>query len=264
MSTDPIRSTGSPLVSRGGDGIGFGGFSTTLTRAMVNAGILRPISQFMTPLNYVPYERARKVFLNPPHFDESNMTRVKAAEFSMVPALFKGGKAWGRWVWHEPDVIASGYAALDITSNGIREKINEVIGTKKWTLRCRTNENPESEGHYTLTAPDVGYVASFRFAYFPGCCGILVSTGADVWYTLQKKGLGKALNRLRVNMAREKGYGMLICTDRLDNLPQRKILASGGWTDVAMFNNPKTNNDIAISCYTLCAKEAAEDFPEII
>lgn len=106
-------------------------------------------------------------------------------------------------------------------------------------------------GHWQLHAADGTLAAEFHLQQLPGCCGVCVSTGAQVHHSYQKKGLGVLLNSLRIDMARELGFGVLLCTDKMTNKPQRKILAANGWKDVHKFINPRTGNTIAISLINL-------------
>ena len=91
--------------------------------------------------------------------------------------------------------------------------------------------------------------ASWTFSPFPGCCGILVSTSAYVVPSFQGKGLGSLLNNLRKDLTKEFGYSCLVCTDNIDNIPQRKILRKNGFNDLKIFKNSRTGNTLAISCY---------------
>src|SRR6266850_1124240 len=60
-------------------------------------------------------------------------------------------------------------------------------------------------------------IAWWNLTMLPGCCGVVVSTGAGVTRAWQKKGLGTALNLVRIEMARAMGYGLLLCTDLASN-----------------------------------------------
>lgn len=79
------------------------------------------------------------------------------------------------------------------------------------------------------------------------CCGICVSANACVYWEWQKHGLGTVLNTLRVHQARELGYSLLLCTDRGQNVAQRKILEHNGWRDIHSFTNNFTGNEVFIS-----------------
>jgi hypothetical protein len=85
-------------------------------------------------------------------------------------------------------------------------------------------------------------VADFKLSELPGCCGVCVSFFAHVFPDFRGKGIGTMLNRLRIAIAKEAKYGLLICTDVDNNIPQNKILAKNGWELAANFINPKTKH----------------------
>lgn len=137
--------------------------------------------------------------------------------------------------------------------------ITAILGTDKWSLTVGYNKDrlPYDRGdkpvlgEYILKLHGGAYVSGFTLKEMIGCCGICVSTGAWVHDNYQKRGLGSLLNKLRQDLAREMGYSVLLCTDRLNNKPQRKLLNKAGWEDVYEFTNSRTNNRIAISVIPL-------------
>lgn len=94
-------------------------------------------------------------------------------------------------------------------------------------------------------------LARFDLVQQPNCCGILVSTMVWVREDLRNRGLGKVLNSLRIDIARRLGYSVLLCTDRVNNEPQRKILKANGWQDIFTFHNKRSGNEVAISVVKL-------------
>jgi GNAT superfamily N-acetyltransferase len=80
----------------------------------------------------------------------------------------------------------------------------------------------------------------------PGCCGVVVSTGAYVEPKFRKKGIGTILNRMRKRIAAEWGYSLMLCTDLVDNAPQQTILKTEGWEKHIDFLNTRTNNRVAL------------------
>jgi hypothetical protein len=90
-------------------------------------------------------------------------------------------------------------------------------------------------------------VAGFTLTQLPGCCGVVVSTGAWVNLDHRRKGIGSLMNQLRIDYARALGYGYILCTDVETNEPQRKLLAKNGWVDLTKFTNPRTVNRVFIS-----------------
>lgn len=74
------------------------------------------------------------------------------------------------------------------------------------------------------------YVGAFTLSQFTDCEAVVVSHDVFVTTPFQKRGIGTLLNRLRQDMARRAGYGMMICTARVDNEAQNTVLDRAGWT----------------------------------
>jgi hypothetical protein len=86
------------------------------------------------------------------------------------------------------------------------------------------------------------YLAMWTLCQMPGCCGACVSTGAFVARDVRNRGLGTFFNKVRQRLAREAGYGIMICTDIESNEPQQKVLDRTGWESVYKWINPRTKN----------------------
>jgi GNAT superfamily N-acetyltransferase len=91
---------------------------------------------------------------------------------------------------------------------------------------------------------NVGY---FKLLQMPGCCGICISTGVIVYLSYQNKGVNTLLNNFRIDIAKNLGYGILLCTDVKNNTPQAKTLDKNGWKHIYTFQNPRTTNVLNIS-----------------
>lgn len=89
-------------------------------------------------------------------------------------------------------------------------------------------------------------VASFTLVAMPGCCGILISTGAWIQSEYRNKGIGKLLNLMRIQIAHEWEYSLMLCTDVTTNTPQQRILQSHNWKDLGAFLNTRTDNIVKI------------------
>lgn len=89
--------------------------------------------------------------------------------------------------------------------------------------------------------------ASFELMPMINCCGICVSTMAQVNKDYRGKGLGTLLNSFRIDLARHLGYSLLLCTDDMANVNQRTILQKNGWKDIHTFFNARTQHTVAIS-----------------
>jgi GNAT superfamily N-acetyltransferase len=95
------------------------------------------------------------------------------------------------------------------------------------------------------------FVATFHLCQLKGCCGICLTTGEYVEYPYRKNGIGTRLAKFRMDVAREYGYTILLCTDVIDNIPQKKILSKFGWKDILRFQNYRTLNTVDISAVSL-------------
>jgi len=106
---------------------------------------------------------------------------------------------------------------------------------------CHKREDPD----YITT--DNTSVSGFRLIELPGCCGVVVSTGAYVDPRFRNKGIGTILNKLRVEIARARGYTVMICTinDRDDGRMER-LLRRNWWEEVFSFINKRTDNTVTM------------------
>lgn len=151
----------------------------------------------------------------------------------------------------------------DLTEKYVKEKlklgISTILGSKDWKLLVEEKDYGKYLDNAFGKLPIGRYkimlgkeeVASWKLCQQVGCCGVCVSTEAEVSKKWQGKGLGKLLNSLRIDIARINGFSLLLCTDVLSNTYQRKILAWNGWRDVCTFLNRRTGNTVAISVVNL-------------
>lgn len=93
-------------------------------------------------------------------------------------------------------------------------------------------------------------VARFSIREMPGCCGIAISTGAFTQEAFRQRGIGTALNKFRMALAKAQGYTMLVCTAIDDGITE-KILAKNGWQKNLSFKNRRTNNPITLYSVSL-------------
>lgn len=135
-----------------------------------------------------------------------------------------------------------------------RQRLDAILGEGQWVLTNTSKKVPYDEkldmGKYELKK-GATYVASFQLYPMINCCGICVSTQAEVVPAWRKHGLGTLLNAFRIDTARYLGYGLLLCTDVESNEYQRKILSRNGWMDLLKFINPRTKNAIFVSAIRL-------------
>lgn len=90
-------------------------------------------------------------------------------------------------------------------------------------------------------------VSQFKLIQIPGCCGICVSTGTRVYPDFRGKGVNILLNNFRIDIAKDLGYGLLMCTDLKSNTPQMKTLDKNGWKHIHEFENPRTGNILNVT-----------------
>ena len=90
-------------------------------------------------------------------------------------------------------------------------------------------------------------VTSWGLYQFPSCCALCVSTLANVVPEFRNSGINKLSNQLRQKIAAHEGYAALICTDVMDNTPERRTLVSEDFVDIFQVHNPRTGNEVMIS-----------------
>lgn len=93
--------------------------------------------------------------------------------------------------------------------------------------------------------------AFFRLYQLPGCCGVCVSSGANIAERFRGKKLNIILNKFRMDLARHMGYSSMLCSDVTTNIATKKTLQKNGWKDVFQFKNNRTNNTVDISIVSL-------------
>jgi len=89
-------------------------------------------------------------------------------------------------------------------------------------------------------------VARFYMQVFPACCGACISYGAAVYAPYLNKGLGKLLNKMRIQLAHDCRRKLIICTDVEKNTHQQKILKANGWQKATSWLNPRSHNDVGL------------------
>lgn len=155
---------------------------------------------------------------------------------------------------------------------GFNEAITKILGDN-WKLIVKNNQREglakvspnfcflyektgrvveEADGQEDRHYPTI---ASFVMQQLPGCCGICLSYHAIVGHTYRKKGLGTLLQQMRIQYAKELGFGLFMCTDFATNKGQRNILKKNGLKDVELFVNPRTNNPVHISTIHLLSND---------
>ncbi len=105
----------------------------------------------------------------------------------------------------------------------------------------------DEEGIWFVSTPSqLPQIAGFTLICMPGCCGVVISTNCWVQMGYQRRGLGTLLNQMRIQMAWELGYSVMMCTDSASNAPQQRILVKNGWNRVRSFENQRTGNYVHV------------------
>lgn len=89
-------------------------------------------------------------------------------------------------------------------------------------------------------------LAHFELIAMPGCCGIVISTNCWTLHRIQRFGIGQFLHQLRIKIAKEWGYSILMCTDVDSNTIQKHILEKNSWKQIQQFKNTRTNHVVNI------------------
>ena len=63
----------------------------------------------------------------------------------------------------------------------------------------------------------------------------------------RNKGVGTLLNKFRCELAKQDGFGLMLCTDVVDNTAQKFVLFRNGWNSLLQFNNPRTGHMVNLS-----------------
>lgn len=95
------------------------------------------------------------------------------------------------------------------------------------------------------------YIAFGQLRQLPGCCGVCVSTQADVSIKYRSLGIGALLNSYRQELAWQLGYTTLLCTDVDKNVAEQRVLEKTGWKRLFGFKNRRTNNDVSMHVVNL-------------
>ena len=102
--------------------------------------------------------------------------------------------------------------------------------------------------HYEVRSLE-GPIAVFSLTELPGCCGAIVSYHSEVVQKYQKQGVGRILLDVRMDAARNRGYGQMIATVLDTNPAEKQLLLASGWVKAKEFRNPKTGN--IVGTYTV-------------
>lgn len=100
---------------------------------------------------------------------------------------------------------------------------------------------------------DDEYIGNFYLSGFPGCCGICISTGAFVEEIYRGTGIGTALNKFKIAIAKKLGYSVIVCTC-IDG-PTKRIMKKNGWVKVLDFQNKRTYNIVDMYAYHIYKKK---------
>lgn len=138
------------------------------------------------------------------------------------------------YVIGNPDVAAKVIKNLNLALNCITNDI-----------RVRVRKSPALiEVAWTEFQKEV---AGFTLMEQPNCCGILISTKTFVHKDYQRHGIGTAMMQLKIAIAIEFGYSLLLATvNKTGNPTEVHILEKSGWKCLYEFRNSRTKNIVGI------------------
>lgn len=134
-------------------------------------------------------------------------------------------------------------------------KVLTEIMEKNWISHFSIEVNKRSPFTIKFSiVEDEGYgLAGFTLVEQKNCCGILVSTSTYVNKNLQGQGYAQEMMKLKIALAKEFGYSLLLATvDIKNSLAEVHILEKFGWTKDKEFVNSRTKHTLGI--YTLDIK----------
>ena len=100
---------------------------------------------------------------------------------------------------------------------------------------------------YGLYEKEQSKIAQFTLSTFPGNCGMMIALHSAITSSIfYKKGLGTFLNKLRMRLVKDEGYTVLVCTDRVSNSHNIKILNKNNWKEIDTFTNRRSGNSISV------------------
>lgn len=119
------------------------------------------------------------------------------------------------------------YFVKDIDFNGLETKVDHEIHTEKI------------------------FMGGFCLDQLKGCCGICILFHCYINVDYRGKGFGSLFTKLQKQFAKEKYFTKLICTDRISNTPQKRILRKLGFISHFKFQNIKTKNLVELQSVDL-------------
>jgi ribosomal protein S18 acetylase RimI-like enzyme len=102
------------------------------------------------------------------------------------------------------------------------------------------------DDEYKIYTPEGELVAYFKLSQIPGCCGICVSYNSGVDERFRSRGIGSILNSMRIQMAYEDGYTVLMGTTVETNGHELRILEKNGWRQISSFVNKRTRRTVLV------------------
>lgn len=127
--------------------------------------------------------------------------------------------------------------------------LDKILGHKNYSLLIRDEkyEDKRTDRYkFSLRSKDNKAISFFSLEMIPGNCGICVSTGSFVFEQYRNRGIGKALNLVRIEIAKRLGYSIIMCTIKESNTIQKKILWANNWRQDYTFLNMNTGNTIGV------------------
>ena len=86
----------------------------------------------------------------------------------------------------------------------------------------------------------------YHLSPMPGCPIVGILHGTILFPEFRHKGIGTIAHAARLDAAKKKGYHTLLCTTKVDNTAETRILDKFKWKRVREFYNPCTGNTVIL------------------
>lgn len=105
--------------------------------------------------------------------------------------------------------------------------------------------------------------AKYTLFPMPGCCGIVVYSGARIHGLQRRNGLGQHFFSEAFQLMEETGYSCSVCTVISSMTAQIHILEKNGWSKVHSFINRRTENEVQIWVKNINQPERTKELPVV-
>ena len=132
--------------------------------------------------------------------------------------------------------------------------IKFLLGTpvSVFTLENKSFDSLKDIAH--KNEPKRIWLGKFSLNQLDGCCGICVLFNMMINPEYRSQKLGQYLMNVQKSIAVEKDFSIMICTDVINNEPQKAILKKHGYIPQFKFINRKTKNCVELQKVDLTEK----------